>query len=471
MIETVGEKGYVPSTVADVVARAGVSRKAFYELYESKEACFIDAYDAISNDGMARVEDAYAQTDGGRDGVEAAIRALFEGAIEHPDSIRLAMAESTAAGPVGIERRQRLIAEYASFIRDGLESDGDGALPASTLRGVVGGLNRVLVPRMRGRQRAPLLKLVPQMTSWATSYHPAPDGLHAHLANADGDGARASSEGARKPHAPAPELLGGRAPGTLFPQPRGGKGRRASARGGGGSRSFVVHSQRTRILDAVANLTAAKGYAGLTVEDIATEAGVSLQAFYEHFESKDDAFLVAFELGHTKGLDILESAYAEQEDWRLGVRDGIAALLAYFAGEPAFTHMALTGSFIASPRALELSERATATYAQMLAPGLERNGSATRGRSPPVTVEAIAGGLTELVFDHAAHGRIRSLPDLTIDATYLLLAPFVGPEEATEIATDGAGDGAGHRSRGSPLGLAASRSSDGRPRGRRSPES
>ena len=108
------------------------------------------------------------------------------------------------------------------------------------------------------------------------------------------------------------------------------------------SRSFVVHSQRERILDAVANLTAQRGYAALTVEGIATEAAVSLQAFYEHFSGKEDAFVVAYEIGHDKALALVRA--------RLRGRSGLALRRArrhrrrcsrFMAGEPAFAHMAM----------------------------------------------------------------------------------------------------------------------------------
>ena len=38
-------KGYAPTTVADVVGIARVSRQTFYEQFESKEACFLVAQD------------------------------------------------------------------------------------------------------------------------------------------------------------------------------------------------------------------------------------------------------------------------------------------------------------------------------------------------------------------------------------------------------------------------------------------
>ena len=45
MAQVVAEKGYAATTVADVVERAGVSRRTFYEQFADKEACFLAAYD------------------------------------------------------------------------------------------------------------------------------------------------------------------------------------------------------------------------------------------------------------------------------------------------------------------------------------------------------------------------------------------------------------------------------------------
>src|SRR6476469_4725276 len=45
MAAAVAEKGYAATTVADVIARARVSRKTFYEQFRDKEECFLAAYD------------------------------------------------------------------------------------------------------------------------------------------------------------------------------------------------------------------------------------------------------------------------------------------------------------------------------------------------------------------------------------------------------------------------------------------
>ncbi len=425
MIDVVEEKGYVASTIVDVAARAGVSRNSFYEHFSSKQECFLETYDAIMAEGMRRVQRAYREAEGWPGRVEAAITTWLSAAFENPAAARLSMVEITAAGAAGIERREQTVIGYEQLIRDGLElAPGAGTVPDTVLRAVVGGLNGVLYTRVRNNQAPELLELVSDLVRWATAYYPAPEGLHP---SPQADRLNAA-------HSTHTAMTGGRAPGTLFPRALS-HGRRGFARSEKNlSRSFVVHSQRERILDAVANLTAARGFTGLTVEDIVGEAAVSREAFYEHFTSKQDAFLVAYELGHTKGLGIAERAFAAETDWRKGVRAAIAALLDFLASEPSFAHIAVLDTLTATRRSAERSETRLTAYAQMLLPGFEEAGE--HNRPPAITIEAITGGLLELCSHYVAHGRTDQLRKLTAHATYIALAPFIGAEEAARVGSE-----------------------------------
>jgi AcrR family transcriptional regulator len=422
MIDAVAEKGYGKTTVADVISHAGVSRKTFYQHFSNKQECFLTTYDQIAARAIRRVEQAYQQGDGWPGRVEAAIRALFEAAIENPGAVRLVLLEINALGPAGIERRERSIVRYERFLRDALDvAPGKGGFSDTVIKAVIGGLNRVLYRRVLRGERAELLALVPDLVAWFTSYYPTP----ANLLGEPGRHMRANGASPR-------ELEGGRAPGTLAPHQR--LSRRRGLPGGDQnvSRSFVVHSQRERILDAVANLTAAHGYAELKVEDIAEQAAVSLNAFYEHFAGKEDAFLVAYEIGHAKALGCAERAYAGEDDWRLGVRAGLRALFDFLAAEPSFAHIALVDALIATARTAERSYIGVDGLARMLVPGLEE----APGQSPraPVTIEVIAGGIFDLCLHYAFQGRIGELPELVPSATYIALAPFVGSKEAARVA-------------------------------------
>ncbi|HEY7962113.1 MAG TPA: TetR/AcrR family transcriptional regulator [Solirubrobacteraceae bacterium] len=428
MIDSVGEKGYRATTISDLVGRAGVSRKTFYEHFASKQECLLATFDVIAADGRRRAIDAYTQADGLQQGVEAAIGALFAATIASPSAARLNMVEIVAAGPAGIERRERAAAEYRRFLRGMLQQEpddvqqepDDAAVPDAVVRAVVGGLNRILYSLVRHSQRPELHQLVTDLMRWVTCYRPTPAIL-------------AQYEEAAAPAAVADSgLRGGRAPGTLASY---AGGELKLARGMTNVlRSFALHSQRERILDAVANLTATGGYADLTVEKIAGEAAMSLQTFYDHFKSKEEAFLFAYEVGHSRGLALVERAYTAQSDWPRGVKAAIATLLRYLGSEPAFARLALLHMLIATPRTAERANAGITEYLSVLEPGFEE--TPEHRRPPAITIEAIGGGLFELMYHCIMRDRVAALPSLTTHATYVALAPFVGPEHAAQVAIE-----------------------------------
>jgi len=425
MIDSVGEKGYRATTIADLVGRAGVSRKTFYEHFANKQECLLATFDMIAEDGRQRARDAYRQAggEGREEAVEAAIRALFEATIDNPGAARLNMVEIVAAGPAGIERRERAIAQYRRFVHGILQRDpGDETVPDAVVRAVVGGLSRIIYSRVRHGRRAELRQLVPDLMRWVTCYRPTPALL-----------ARGEELETAAPGGPGQLVGGGRAPGTLASSSGGDLG---LVRGSMNNvlRSFASHSQRERIVDAVANLTAAGGYADLTVEKLAAEAAMSLQTFYEHFKNKEEAFLFTYEVGHARALALVERAYAAQSDWPSGVKAANAALLQYLGSEPAFAKLALLHMLIATPRTAERANAGISEYLSVLEPGFEE--TSEHRRPPAITIEAIGGGLFELMYHYVMRDRVHEMPMAITHATYIALAPFIGPEQAAKVACE-----------------------------------
>lgn len=419
-IELVGEQGYVATTVSEVVERAGVSRKAFYEHYANKQECFLATYDAIVAENIDRVASAAGTGGGLRERESYGLETLFGRVLAHRQRARLVLVEAGAAGAAGLVRRERLIGAYEGLLRENLGvAPRPGTIPNPLLRAIVGGMLKVLYTRVQAGALAQLSALTGDLVAWSFSYDPLPEAM---------DAIKELS-----PASPPAALSGGRAPGTLSPGSTSSRRRRANRRTPSVSRSFVAHSQRERILDAVAQLSAAGGYATFTVNDIAAHATVSLEAFYEHFSDKEDAFLLAYEVGHGKGLAIVERAHDAQPDWPTGVRAGIAALFGFLAGEPAFAHMALVDALIATPRTAERSNKGMIPYAELLAGGPDQ--ASDDGRPPEVTIEAIAGGIFELCLTYTVRGQVSELSELAPWATYFALAPFMGAEQAAIIAT------------------------------------
>src|SRR2546423_602659 len=99
------------------------------------------------------------------------------------------------------------------------------------------------------------------------------------------------------------------------------------------AREVVVASQRGRMIEAMAETVAEKGYAATTVADVVARAGVSRRTFYEHFADREECFLGAYDTAVQLMLDHLlaEAAAGEGLDWRERTRRGLRAYLEILA--------------------------------------------------------------------------------------------------------------------------------------------
>ena len=99
------EKGYAPTTIADIVAKARVSKRTFYEHFEDKEACLLAAYRAATSammEAMAAAFDANAARPWPEQ-VEAVIDAYVTALESTPSLTRTCLVEMAAAGPRALE--------------------------------------------------------------------------------------------------------------------------------------------------------------------------------------------------------------------------------------------------------------------------------------------------------------------------------------------------------------------------------
>lgn len=416
MAQAIAERGYTATPVSEVIERAGVSRKTFYVHFQDRRDCLVAAYDQAAATTLANVKATAQKTESPRAKLPAMITALCESAAQDPAAFRLQVVEIAAAGQAALLSREQLIVSIGALLRTGLESESS-APPVPLMGLITGGLLRVIQQRAASGELQRPSELVRELTRWARSYYPMPNALASVDSQAIGEIATLQA-----PRVP----IGGRAPGTLSLTPK-----RMPESASRVSPSFTAHSQRERILDAVATLCASKGYVALTVDEIVALASVSLNTFYEHFKDKEDAFLVAHELGHVRATAALEQTLALAPSWDTGVRDGIAALLGFFFSEPSFARMAAIEAPIASPQTAARAAVHLATYAQLLLDG------APRSRRPPNIAEAaIAASLHAAVFAYAVHGVIRDPVRAHSYATYLALAPFLGPNKAFTSAAN-----------------------------------
>src|ERR1700757_3092785 len=63
-VEAVEEVGYARMTVAQVIARARVSRKTFYDVFADREDCFLAAFEQATSQATSLAREAYARQGG-----------------------------------------------------------------------------------------------------------------------------------------------------------------------------------------------------------------------------------------------------------------------------------------------------------------------------------------------------------------------------------------------------------------------
>lgn len=148
-VEAVAEVGYSRMTIAQVIGRARVSRKTFYDVFVDREDCFLAAFEQALARAQAVATEAYAQESGWREGIRAALVALLVFADEQPDLARLCVVEALAAGDAVLDRRAEVLAALARVVDEGREL-GNAAHdpPPLTAETIVGGIVAVMHARL-----------------------------------------------------------------------------------------------------------------------------------------------------------------------------------------------------------------------------------------------------------------------------------------------------------------------------------
>jgi AcrR family transcriptional regulator len=194
------------------------------------------------------------------------------------------------------------------------------------------------------------------------------------------------------------------------------------------SREDVARSQRGRILRAVAESVAAKGYAATSVADVIARAGVSRSTFYELYDGKESAFLDAYSGIEIVQRQLLESFRAGETPLEM-VRGAVRAHLAALAAEPAFAWMFFVEAVAAGPRILARRREATEAFLGVLTTMVElaRQRDAAIPLPDRPLLLAFVGAARELVATQLLSDSAQSLPgiedSLVAVAQRLLLAP------------------------------------------------
>jgi len=165
-VQAVEEVGYARMTVAQVIGRAKVSIKTFYDVFIDREDCFLAAFEQAVAQARAQVVDAYAQESGWREGVRAGLARLLAFMDAEPGLARLCVVEALGAGTRVLESRAKVLDEIAGVVDRGRFA-GNAARepPEVTAEGVVGAVFAVIHTRLLEPFNEPLSDLLGPLMS------------------------------------------------------------------------------------------------------------------------------------------------------------------------------------------------------------------------------------------------------------------------------------------------------------------
>lgn len=380
-VELASRHGFDRLPIGKVVDLAGVSKTTFYRFFDDKHACFLAAVGESAVPLGRRLDAAYRARPDWVAGLRATIQELA-GILASDPSAPLVFVEALALGADGRARVEAGLGPFLVRLRGDLAATGVvlTAFEADALlAGWIGVASRAL------RHGDDLAEHVEELLAWSRSCI----GVSA----------------APVPTAPSANVeLGPRLAIGWEEPPAEATVRRSLG-------------QRQRILQAAVQLVVEDGFEVLSIPRISARAGTSNKTWYEHFDTKEEALLVAFDQLAGAALDAFAKAFDAAGDHARAVAAGIDALFRHLADQPILAALAVELPSLGPPglQRLDLAAEAFARYFRP--PG-------SQGEIPTVAHQATYAAITSAICRPPADEGPGSLPSLAPRLTALALAPL-----------------------------------------------
>jgi AcrR family transcriptional regulator len=408
MVDATNDAGYAEARVEDVIDRAEVSRKTFYEYFAGIEDCFLAGVAYTQRRLLARVGAAVAEQPPER-AAAASVQALVGFASSEPAMARFFMKETLAGPPQALDNRDAGLDEIARVVERAFEQLPDRQpIPDLPVNVMLGAVCRLLASHMCGPARFPAAMLE-DLLGWVESYERAA-GEHRW---------RTLTRVAPPPLSPYLPATTMRAPARLPPgRPRI-------------SKEEVAENQRLRIMFATARAVARYGYKSTTIRQIAKLAELDDRLFKRFFADKEAAFAAIYELGFQELWAISADAFFAGSSWPEGIWEGLRAATQSVQRDPTMACAGFVEAYAVGPGAIQRIDEYCNRFAPFVWAGRL---DARQGVVPPrLAVEAIMKAVAEVIYRQAHRTRSPQTARLLSNLSYLCLAPFIGPDEATRF--------------------------------------
>jgi AcrR family transcriptional regulator len=201
------------------------------------------------------------------------------------------------------------------------------------------------------------------------------------------------------------------------------------------TRSSAHADQRRRILRAVGELVAKRGYGDVTVELIVKRAHVSYRTFYKHFSGKEDCFLALFDrVFVSTERTIRDRLETEDGPWAEQVALALRTWIELIVADPIIARAIIVEAPTVGPAIRDRYERASKAFVPLFSEGRELN---PRGVELPSTIEhTLSGSVFWSAYQRLIVAEVESLPEVLPELIELVLRTYLGQAEASRIARD-----------------------------------
>ena len=412
--DAIADRGYEATTVAEVIAYAGVSRATFYEHFQDKDACVVAAYQHASTQLARRFRRAAAPP-GRANALRPGLNALLNTIATNPAQGMLVFSAARAAGQIIPAHPEPLLNEITRLTNIGKAPTAHSVFDVSAIS-LLGGITTVISNRLAANAADRLPALLDDLATWAETY---------------------TLPSRTRPWTTTPQAILNEVPplpptlstSTISPKPDLlPRGRRKLPD------SVIARNHRSRLLHAIAEASIPSGYRATTVAQIAATANVGRQVFYEHFQDRQHAAVQTQRQILRHGATRVADAYFIDDVWPGRIINTLHYITTLIAQQPALARLAIIEPYAIGQTAVENLKDALLTYAFIFQEGYHQP---TQRQPPPqLASEATVGALFETIRHCLLTRPANDLPLQLPTLAYLALTPFLGRDHAIRAVTE-----------------------------------
>lgn len=323
MLKIVAERGYSSVTMRELARVAGVSSRAFYQHYSSKEDCFLRTHESAVRRIARRVAAAQAGEPDWRECLRITIDTYLGELQRDLPAAQLILIDAYVAGSVALKQVRWAEQTLEARIIDCFESGASrSALPPLVAKGIAVAVICAARFHLVRNKKPVFRRQTDELTSWASA-----------VFNTSSMAVPQESISPRSVSTEPSDL-------SIDGRPR-----------------WAASDERGLIVSALAKLAAVEGYEELTVRKIRTSAGASSKKFTAHFGGVADCFQNTVDV-YVESIAFDQSSYGNSTHTaERRTEDPIAFLCTRVAQDPTLATLGFIDIFGPGPQATRSLEQ------------------------------------------------------------------------------------------------------------------